>query len=141
MNKKFQSALFSPLGRWTGNNFLFEGGLRPSLLVKLLSLVSQVGWATSNFSIFLQTSFFLNLERGNCRLYCGECFIDSLPSFYLFPRMQKASSYKIHLAAGLEKCLYLISIYMDAPIMATLFEVFSYQGRLKRARGRELLLP
>ena len=25
--KKFQSALFSPLGRWTGNNFLFKGGL------------------------------------------------------------------------------------------------------------------
>ena len=27
MNKKFQSALFRPLGRWTGNNFLFKGGL------------------------------------------------------------------------------------------------------------------
>ena len=26
MGKKIQSALFSPLGRWTGNNFLFEGG-------------------------------------------------------------------------------------------------------------------
>ena len=25
--KKFQSALFSPLGRWTGNNFLFKVGL------------------------------------------------------------------------------------------------------------------
>ena len=25
--KKFQSALFSPLGRWTENNFLFKGGL------------------------------------------------------------------------------------------------------------------
>ena len=24
--KKFQLALFSPLGRWTGNNFLFKGG-------------------------------------------------------------------------------------------------------------------
>ena len=24
---KFQSALFSPPGRWTGNNFLFKGGL------------------------------------------------------------------------------------------------------------------
>ena len=27
MKKKLQSALFSPLGRWTGNNFLFKGGL------------------------------------------------------------------------------------------------------------------
>ena len=27
MKKKFQSALFSPLGRWTGNDFLFKGGL------------------------------------------------------------------------------------------------------------------
>ena len=26
---KFQSALFSPPGRWTGNNYLFKGGLRP----------------------------------------------------------------------------------------------------------------
>ena len=25
--KKFQSDLFSPLGQWTGNNFLFKGGL------------------------------------------------------------------------------------------------------------------
>ena len=25
--KKFQSALISPLGRWTGNTFLFKGGL------------------------------------------------------------------------------------------------------------------
>ena len=25
--KKFQSALFSPPGRWTGNDFLFEDGL------------------------------------------------------------------------------------------------------------------
>ena len=27
MKKKSQSALFSPPGRWTGNNFLFKGGL------------------------------------------------------------------------------------------------------------------
>ena len=26
--KKFQAALFCPPGRWTGNNFLFKGGLR-----------------------------------------------------------------------------------------------------------------
>ena len=26
--KKFQSALFSPLGWWTGNYFFFKGGLR-----------------------------------------------------------------------------------------------------------------
>ena len=26
MKKKVQLALFSPLARWTGNNFLFEGG-------------------------------------------------------------------------------------------------------------------
>ena len=26
--KKIQSALFSPPGRWTGNGFLFKGGLR-----------------------------------------------------------------------------------------------------------------
>ena len=25
--KKLQSALFSPPGRWTGNHFLFKGGL------------------------------------------------------------------------------------------------------------------
>ena len=25
--KEFQSALFRPLGRWTGNKFLFQGGL------------------------------------------------------------------------------------------------------------------
>ena len=25
--KEFQSALCMPLGRWTGNNFLFKGGL------------------------------------------------------------------------------------------------------------------
>ena len=25
--KKFQSALFRPLGWWTGNNFLFKAGL------------------------------------------------------------------------------------------------------------------
>ena len=30
--KKFQSALFSPLGRRTGNNFLFKGGLSSRLL-------------------------------------------------------------------------------------------------------------
>ena len=29
--KKFQSALFSPHGRWTGNDFLFKGGLTLSL--------------------------------------------------------------------------------------------------------------
>ena len=28
MKKKFQSALFSPLGQWTGNNFSFKVGLR-----------------------------------------------------------------------------------------------------------------
>ena len=38
--KKFQSALFSPLRRWTGNNFLFKGGLwlrtqRQSILLPL----------------------------------------------------------------------------------------------------------
>ena len=27
MKKKSQSALFSPPGRWTGNTFLFKGGL------------------------------------------------------------------------------------------------------------------
>ena len=27
MKKKSHSALFSPLGRWTGNNFLYKGGL------------------------------------------------------------------------------------------------------------------
>ena len=27
IKKKFQSALFRPLGRWAGNNFLFKGGL------------------------------------------------------------------------------------------------------------------
>ena len=27
MKKKYQSALFSPLGRWTGNNFSFKVGL------------------------------------------------------------------------------------------------------------------
>ena len=30
--KKLQSALFSPPGRWTGNNFLFKGGLTVALL-------------------------------------------------------------------------------------------------------------
>ena len=30
-NKTFQSALFRPFGRWTGNTFLFEGGLIDSL--------------------------------------------------------------------------------------------------------------
>ena len=29
--KKFQSALFSPLRRWTGNNFSLEGGLKPHI--------------------------------------------------------------------------------------------------------------
>ena len=28
MKKEFQSALFSPLGLWTGNNSLVKGGLR-----------------------------------------------------------------------------------------------------------------
>ena len=31
MKKKFQSGLFSPLGRWTRNNFLFKGGLSEHL--------------------------------------------------------------------------------------------------------------
>ena len=30
--KKFQSALFSPLWRWTGNNSLFKGGLIESTM-------------------------------------------------------------------------------------------------------------
>ena len=29
--KELQSALFRTLGQWTGNNFLFEGGLVPTL--------------------------------------------------------------------------------------------------------------
>ena len=31
--KEFQSALFNPLGRWTGNNFLFKGGLGAKAMV------------------------------------------------------------------------------------------------------------
>ena len=28
MKKMFQPGLFSPLGRWTGNNYLSKGGLK-----------------------------------------------------------------------------------------------------------------
>ena len=42
--KKFQSALFSQLGRWTGNNFLFKGGLRVIQRVDILFMTwSSVG--------------------------------------------------------------------------------------------------
>ena len=33
VKKKSQSALFSSLGRWTGNNLLFEDGLRKDSIV------------------------------------------------------------------------------------------------------------
>ena len=32
MKEKLQLAVFSPLGRWTGNNFLFKGGLGKTLI-------------------------------------------------------------------------------------------------------------
>ena len=40
MKKKSQLALFSPPGRWTGNNFLFKGGLSILLPAKVKLLQS-----------------------------------------------------------------------------------------------------
>ena len=42
MKKKFQSALFSPPGRWTGNNFLFKDGLNEGY-VGTVALSSEQG--------------------------------------------------------------------------------------------------
>ena len=38
MKKKFQLALFSPLGRWTENTFLFKGGLIDALHEKEVNI-------------------------------------------------------------------------------------------------------
>ena len=39
MKKKFHQALFSPPGRWTGNHFLFKGGLKCRRKKHLLVLI------------------------------------------------------------------------------------------------------
>ena len=40
LKKEFQSALFSPLGWWTGNNFLFKGGLMGIPLSRLMYITT-----------------------------------------------------------------------------------------------------
>ena len=51
MKKKSQSALFSPPGQWTGNNFLFKGGLRPHLIV--VFLVNRPGELLTSYGTLL----------------------------------------------------------------------------------------
>ena len=63
--KKFQSALFSPRGRWTGNNLLFKGGLMLHVVYQLniSGKKSTRGWqywksteSTSSYNVIHQWS-------------------------------------------------------------------------------------
>ena len=46
MKKRFQSALFSPLGQWTGNNFVFKGDLRVNYQAASLALILYCPWTS-----------------------------------------------------------------------------------------------
>ena len=52
MKKKFQSALFSPLGRWAGNNFSFKGGLR-----SVMFSFAGFGMCRSSLVVFVNVFF------------------------------------------------------------------------------------
>ena len=65
MKKKSQSAHFSPPGRWTGNNFLFKGGL---VHIDSACVYHPVFCTRVDSRTFLHTRVMSSMLWGTCRL-------------------------------------------------------------------------
>ena len=68
--KKFQSALLRPVAQWTGNNFLFKGGLRADAMLRSGRLLHVGGrFALSQCGFMMSTTghvlpYMVNTEVG-----------------------------------------------------------------------------